>query len=77
MRLTCFSEGVRQHLEKLRWQTHHNAAVLIQCTWRSWRTRRKWPGNKRVMQMQQLSNPIVQCTCVVYKTYSHGLRFLL
>ncbi|XP_060869911.1 unconventional myosin-IXa isoform X2 [Metopolophium dirhodum] len=56
------SEGVRQHLEKLRWQTHHNAAVLIQCTWRSWRTRRKWPGTKRVMmQMQQVSNPIVQC----------------
>ncbi|XP_025419111.1 myosin-G heavy chain isoform X2 [Sipha flava] len=56
------SEGVRQHLEKLRWQTHHNAAVLIQCTWRSWRSRRKWPGTKRVMmQMQQVSNPIVQC----------------
>ncbi|VVC29843.1 Hypothetical protein CINCED_3A016888 [Cinara cedri] len=55
------SEGVRQHLEKLRWQTHHNAAVLIQCTWRSWRTRRKWPGTKRIMQMQQVSNPIVQC----------------
>lgn len=58
-----YSEGVRQLLEKLRWQTRHNAAVLIQCTWRSWRTRRKWAGTKRVMmQMQQVSNPIVQCT---------------
>ncbi|XP_050421871.1 unconventional myosin-IXAa isoform X2 [Adelges cooleyi] len=55
------SEGVRQLLEKLRWQTHHNAAVLIQCTWKSWRTRRKWPGTKRVLQMQQSANPAVQC----------------
>ncbi|XP_050538527.1 unconventional myosin-IXb isoform X2 [Daktulosphaira vitifoliae] len=55
------SEGVRQLLEKLRWETHHNAAVLIQCTWRSWRMRRKWPGTKRVLQMQQSVNPITQC----------------
>lgn len=35
------SEGIRQHLEKLRCDTRHNAATLIQATWRGWHCRYK------------------------------------
>ncbi|XP_054287258.1 unconventional myosin-IXb-like [Macrosteles quadrilineatus] len=51
------SEGVRQQLECLRWETRHRAAVLIQATWRGWRLRRRWPTLKRNLELHQASNP--------------------
>ncbi|KAG8276288.1 Myosin [Homalodisca vitripennis] len=50
------SEGVRQQLESVRWETRHVAAVLIQSTWRGWRLRRRWPTLKRNLELHQASN---------------------
>ncbi|CAH1155682.1 unnamed protein product [Phaedon cochleariae] len=36
------SEGIRQHLEKLRSDTRQKAAILIQSTWRGWHCRYRW-----------------------------------
>lgn len=52
-----YSEGVRQQLECLRWETRHHAAVLIQSTWRGWRSRRRWPTLKRNLELHQATVP--------------------
>lgn len=36
------SEGIRQHLEKMRAETRQKAATLIQSRWRGWRCRYRW-----------------------------------
>ncbi|CAH1367105.1 unconventional myosin-Ia isoform X2 [Tenebrio molitor] len=41
------SEGIRQHLEKLRADTRQKAATLIQSTWRGWHCRYRWAALRR------------------------------
>nr|CAI5836757.1 unnamed protein product [Callosobruchus analis] len=41
------SEGIRQHLERLRCETRRKAATLIQATWRGWKGRYRWAAMRR------------------------------
>lgn len=51
-----FSEGLRQELESIRWETLHRAAVSIQSAWRAFQARKKWPHLKRLL-LQQAQAP--------------------
>ncbi|RZF39453.1 hypothetical protein LSTR_LSTR000974 [Laodelphax striatellus] len=51
------SEGVRQQLERLRWEMRHRAAVLIQATWRGWHMRSRWPVIRRNLEQLHLQSP--------------------
>ncbi|CAH1398223.1 unnamed protein product [Nezara viridula] len=44
------SEGLRQELEAVRWETLHRAAVTIQSVWRGYHCRKRWPALKRTLQ---------------------------
>ncbi|XP_059474845.1 unconventional myosin-IXa isoform X2 [Neocloeon triangulifer] len=46
------SEGARQQLEEMRNSKRHKSAVLIQCTWRGWHLRRRWPTLRRTLELQ-------------------------
>ncbi|XP_076338486.1 unconventional myosin-Va-like isoform X2 [Tachypleus tridentatus] len=41
-RYIFLSEGARQELDRLRAERRHNAAVLVQSTWRDWKLRKGW-----------------------------------
>ncbi|XP_039284577.1 unconventional myosin-IXa [Nilaparvata lugens] len=51
------SEGVRQQLERLRWEMRHRAAVLIQSTWRGWHMRSRWPLIRRNLEQLHIQSP--------------------
>ncbi|XP_024086474.1 myosin-I heavy chain isoform X2 [Cimex lectularius] len=44
------SEGLRQELESVRWETLHKAAVTVQSTFRAYQARKRWPALKRTLQ---------------------------
>lgn len=50
MYLYINSEGLRQELEAVRWETLHRAAVTIQSVWRGYHCRKRWPALKRTLQ---------------------------
>lgn len=45
------SEGIRQHLEKLRSGTRQKSATIIQATWRGWRLRCRWSNIRREKEL--------------------------
>lgn len=49
------SEGIRQHLEKLRTATRQKSATVIQATWRGWRLRCRWNNIKREKELLNAS----------------------
>lgn len=49
------SEGIRQHLEKLRTGTRQKSATLIQATWRGWRLRCRWATIRREKELMNTS----------------------
>lgn len=51
------SEGIRQHLEKLRSDTRQKAAILIQSTWRGWHCRYRWTTLRREKEIKSASQP--------------------
>ncbi|XP_018336090.1 unconventional myosin-IXb isoform X2 [Agrilus planipennis] len=53
------SESIRQQLEKLRNESRHKSAVIIQATWRGYRLRCKWPNLKREKELQLNRKPNV------------------
>ncbi|XP_011312916.1 unconventional myosin-IXb isoform X2 [Fopius arisanus] len=50
------SEGIRQQLENLRSETRRKAATAIQCTWRGWRVRKRWPIRRALPVTSTLSS---------------------
>lgn len=46
------SEGIRQHLEKLRTEKRQKSATLIQAIWRGWRCRFRWATARREKELQ-------------------------
>lgn len=46
------SEGIRQHLEKLRCDKRKKSATLIQAVWRGWRCRFRWANSRREKELQ-------------------------
>ncbi|XP_018563554.1 unconventional myosin-IXa isoform X2 [Anoplophora glabripennis] len=51
------SEGIRQHLEKLRSDTRQKAATLIQSTWRGWHCRYRWTTLRREKEIKNATQP--------------------
>ncbi|KAJ8935958.1 hypothetical protein NQ318_015793 [Aromia moschata] len=51
------SEGIRQHLERLRSETRQKAATLIQSTWRGWHCRYRWSTLRREKEIQSVAQP--------------------
>ncbi|KAJ8969728.1 hypothetical protein NQ317_003327 [Molorchus minor] len=51
------SEGIRQHLERLRSETRQKAATLIQSTWRGWHCRFRWSTLRREKEIQNAAPP--------------------
>lgn len=51
------SEGIRQHLEKLRTATRQKSATIIQATWRGWRLRCRWANIRREKELLNASTP--------------------
>lgn len=49
------SEGIRQHLEKLRTATRQKSATIIQATWRGWRLRCRWANIRREKELLNAS----------------------
>lgn len=49
------SEGIRQHLEKLRTATRQKSATIIQATWRGWRLRCRWTNIRREKELLNAS----------------------
>lgn len=49
------SEGIRQHLEKLRTATRQKSATIIQATWRGWRLRCRWNNIRREKELLNAS----------------------
>lgn len=54
------SEGIRQHLEKLRTATRQKSATLVQATWRGWRLRCRWATIRREKELLNASGPGAQ-----------------
>lgn len=50
------SEGIRQHLEKMRADKRQKSATIIQATWRGWRCRFRWASVKREKELQASSS---------------------
>jgi dachs protein len=50
------SEGARQQLEMLRNERRVVSALLIQCTWKGWNVRRRWPLIKESLLAQHLAH---------------------
>uniref|UniRef100_A0A0A9W116 Unconventional myosin-Va n=1 Tax=Lygus hesperus TaxID=30085 RepID=A0A0A9W116_LYGHE len=51
------SEGLRQELESVRWETLHKAAVCLQSAWRAYQARKRWPALKRSLQQNHHPPP--------------------
>lgn len=49
------SEGIRQHLEKLRTATRQKSATIIQAIWRGWRLRCRWSNIRREKELLNAS----------------------
>lgn len=53
------SEGIRQHLEKMRAEKRQKSATVIQATWRGWRCRCRWANTRREKELQTPTQPPV------------------